>query len=302
MEKNMKKAIFRGVATALITPFRDGRIDYASLEGLIERQISAGIAALVIGGTTGEAATLGEAERYELYRYARRMTDGRCKLILGTGTNDTALAVRHTAEAEKTGCDGVLVVTPYYNKGTREGVIKHYEAIAKSTDLPIILYNVPSRTGVDLLPWQVERLLENENIVAIKESSGRAGRLKELSEIEGLFLYAGNDSEALEAISLGGPGVVSVVSNLYPCQVNAMIEAALAGNMDEAVPIMARLEPVIHAMFLETNPAPIKYALSRAGLCTGEMRLPMCEVGEDIKSEIDLAMDEFERGESSGKR
>ena len=302
MEKNMKKAIFRGVATALITPFRDGRIDYASLEGLIERQISAGIAALVIGGTTGEAATLGEAERYELYRYARRMTDGRCKLILGTGTNDTALAVRHTAEAEEIGCDGVLVVTPYYNKGTREGVIKHYKAIAKSADLPIILYNVPSRTGVDLLPCQVERLLENENIVAIKESSGRAGRLKELSEIEGLSLYAGNDSEALEAISLGGPGVVSVVSNLYPCQVNAMIEAALAGNMDEAVPIMARLEPVIHAMFLETNPAPIKYALSRAGLCTGEMRLPMCEVGEDIKSEIDLAMDEFERGESSGKR
>ena len=297
MEKNMRKEIFRGASTALVTPFRGGRIDYASLDRLIEQQIAAGISALVVGGTTGEAATLGDSERYELYRYARRMTEGRCKLILGTGTNDTAAAIRHTQEAEKIGCDGVLVVTPYYNKGTREGVVKHYESIAKCADLPIIIYNVPSRTGVDLLPSQVERLLENENIVAIKESSGKPGRLKELSEIDGLCIYAGNDKEALEAISYGGCGVVSVVSNLYPCQVNAMLEAALRGDVQVASAIMARLSPVIDAMFLETNPAPIKYALSRKGACSGELRLPMWEVGEDIKARIDAATCDFEMRE-----
>ena len=213
----MKKAeIFRGVGTALITPFLGGEIDYKTLEELIERQIKAGINALVIGGTTAEAATLSDEERYELFRRAKEIIGGRCKLILGTGTNDTRVAVRHTEFASRLGCDGVLVVTPYYNRGTADGVIKHYEAIANASEVPILLYNVPSRTGVNLSLDTLERLAENERIVGIKEASDSLDRLVGISRIGGLALYSGNDSQIYPVLSLGGLGVISVLSNLYP--------------------------------------------------------------------------------------
>ena len=291
----MKRLIFRGVGTALITPHRRGRIDYPRLEDLIERQIASGIGALIIGGTTGEAATLGDSERRELYRRARALTEGRCALILGAGTNDTRTTKARCAEAEKIGCDGVLLVTPYYNKGTREGVIRHYREAAKSTSLPIILYNVPPRTGVDLDPESVERLAECDNIVGIKEASGKVGRLAELAAVCArcaLALYAGNDADTLAAIRLGGMGVISVLSNLCPGQMSKMAALELSGDSEGASAAEAELLPLMKAMFLETNPAPIKYALSRLGLCFGEMRLPMWEVGEETKRKIDEVMRE----------
>lgn len=286
----MKKEIFRGVGTALVTPFLGGEIDYAALRVLIERQISAGIEALVIGGTTGEAATLGEGERYELFRAARDMVGGRAALIFGTGTNDTALAQRHTEAAEKIGCDGVLVVTPYYNKGTREGVIKHYEKIANSTNLPIILYNVPSRTGVDLPPESVERLAECDNIVAIKEASGAPGRLAALANIGNIALYAGNDADTLAVLRLGGAGVISVTSNLCPTLMRELTDSYFRGDEARAAEAERRLAPIIAAMFLDTNPAPIKFALSRLGLCSGELRLPMWQVDEAVGEKIATAI------------
>lgn len=291
----MKKAeIFRGVATALITPFRDGEIDYPTLEKLIERQIDAGIDALVIGGTTAEAATLSDEERYELFRRSREYIDGRCKLILGTGTNDTRIAVKHTEYASNLGCDGVLVVTPYYNRGTKDGVVKHYETIAKASGVPVLLYNVPSRTGVNLSIETLEELSENERIVGIKEASDSLDRLLAISSIKGLSLYSGNDSQIYPTLSLGGLGVISVVSNLYPRETADICKYFFANNRNKSLETQRRLLPVINALFLETNPAPVKYAMSQKGLCLADMRLPMWLPTKLTRDKIDRAIKAFE--------
>ena len=291
-----KREIFRGVATALITPFKDDKIDYAALEGLIERQIAAGIDALVIGGTTAEAATLSDVERYELFKASRDMVGGRCRVIYGTGTNDTRVAVRHTEFASMLGCDGVLVVTPYYNKGTDEGVVRHYERIAGASDVPVLLYNVPSRTGVNLSIDTLKRLAENERIVGIKEASDSLERYVAISRIEGLALYSGNDSQIYPVLSLGGLGVISVVSNLYPEETMEICKQYFSNNRDNSLVLQQRLLPVIGALFLETNPAPVKYALAKRGLCTDEMRLPMYPPSEVTRRKIDAILDEFKAG------
>lgn len=292
-EIDSRKEIFRGVGTALITPFKRGKIDYKALEALLERQIRAGVGAVVIGGTTGEAATLEDGERYELYRAAKDIVTGRCKIVFGTGTNDTRVAIKHTDMAEKIGCDGVLLVTPYYNKGTREGLYLHYKAIAECTALPIMLYNVPSRTGVDLSLELLRELSRIENIVAIKEASGRAERLAELSVLP-LGLYAGNDAETYSVLSLGGLGVVSVVSNLYPEACVELCNLFFTGEMEKSLKIQKKLLPVINSLFIETNPAPIKYAMSRVGLCDSEMRLPMWLPTEATRRKIDKVIDAYE--------
>ena len=291
-----KREIFRGVATALITPFKDDKIDYAALEGLIERQIAAGIDALVIGGTTAEAATLSDVERYELFKASRDMVGGRCRVIYGTGTNDTRVAVRHTEFASMLGCDGVLVVTPYYNKGTDEGVVRHYERIAGASDVPVLLYNVPSRTGVNLSIDTLKRLAENERIVGIKEASDSLERYVAISRIEGLALYSGNDSQIYPVLSLGGLGAISVVSNLYPEETMEICKQYFSNNRDNSLVLQQGLLPVIGALFLETNPAPVKYALAKRGLCTDEMRLPMYPPSEVTKRKIDAILDEFKAG------
>lgn len=291
----MKKAeIFRGVATALITPFRDGEIDYPTLEKLIGRQIDAGIDALVIGGTTAEAATLSDEERYELFRRSREYIDGNCKLILGTGTNDTRIAVKHTEYASNLGCDGVLVVTPYYNRGTKDGVVKHYETIAKASGVPVLLYNVPSRTGVNLSIETLEQLSENERIVGIKEASDSLDRLLAISSIKGLSLYSGNDSQIYPTLSLGGLGVISVVSNLYPRETADICKYFFANNRNKSLETQRKLLPVINALFLETNPAPVKYAMSQKGLCLADMRLPMWLPTKLTRDKIDRAIRAFE--------
>lgn len=291
----MKKAeIFRGVSTALITPFKDEGIDYVSLEKLIERQIVAGIDALVIGGTTAEAATLSDVERYELFKASKDMIGGRCKLILGTGTNDTRVAVKHTEFASLLGCDGVLVVTPYYNKGTQAGVVKHYERIAEASDVPVLLYNVPSRTGVNLSIETLMRLRENERIVGIKEASDSLDRFMAISTIEGLALYSGNDSQIYPVLALGGLGVISVVSNIYPRETIEICKQYFSNNKDNSLLLQQRLLPIINTLFLETNPSPIKYALFKKGLCSSEMRLPMYPPSEETRRKIDEAIRTFE--------
>ena len=290
----MKKTIFEGVGTALITPFSEGKIDFPALERLIERQIEAGISALVIGGTTGEAATLSDEERYELYAFAKEKIGGRCALVLGTGTNDTRVAIKHTRFAEELGCDGALLVTPYYNKGTERGVVCHYRAIAESTTLPLMLYNVPSRTGVNMSRATLESLGEVENIVAIKEASDSADRLVEIAAMgDKMRLYAGNDTQLFTALSLGGMGVISVVSNVAPERMMRIYRDFKSGDITSAREGQIRLLPLIRALFIETNPAPIKHAAARLGLCSVELRLPLYEVSSEAKRLIDIELSRF---------
>lgn len=289
-----KKIIFSGVGTALITPFRDGVIDYEALAGLIEAQIESGVDALVIGGTTGECATLSDDERYRLFSFSRAAVGERCRLIFGTGTNDTKAAVRHSMLASRIGCDGVLCVTPYYNKGTEGGIVKHYLQIAEASTVPVLLYNVPSRTGVNLSLGALAALSEHQNIVGIKEAADSVDRLMAIRELgESLTLYAGNDSAFYTTLALGGKGVISVLSNAYPRQMLDIHRAYIAGKYKESLDMQLRALPIIRALFCETNPAPIKYAMSRLGYCTGELRLPLDTVSEKSASLIDCAMAEY---------
>ena len=287
----MKNEIFSGVGTALITPFSGDKIDFATLGRLIDRQIEAGISALIIGGTTGEAATLSDEERYELYAYSREKIGGRCALVLGAGTNDTKVAIKHARFAEESGCDGILLVTPYYNKGTERGIVAHYRRIAEATSLPLMLYNVPSRTGVNMTRQMLESLSEVDNIVAIKEASDSADRLVEIAAMrKKMALYAGNDSQLFTTLALGGLGVISVVSNLVPEKMVRIYRDFLAGDLGASRDGQTAILPLVRAMFYETNPAPIKYAMTRVGLCSGELRLPLAEVTGETKRMIDIEL------------
>lgn len=287
-----KQMIFKGVGTALITPFKNGRIDFTALERIIEKQIEARVSALIIGGTTGEAATLSDIERYNLFEFTREKTGGRTKLIFGTGTNDTKAAVRHTRRAEEIGCDGVLVVTPYYNKGTFRGVERHYTEIAGATELPVILYNVPSRTGVNLTLSQLEALSKINNVAAIKEAGDSMDRYVSLAALgESLGLYAGNDSQIYTTLALGGLGVISVLSNVCPALAVEICESFFRGDYNKSRELQIKALPLIFALFCETNPAPVKYAMHRLGLCENELRLPLMNVSEESQEKIDAALE-----------
>ena len=292
----MKKfKIFEGVGTALVTPFRDNAIDYGALSQLIDMQVEAGVEALIVGGTTGEAATLTPLERETLFHRARELTAGRVKLVLGTGTNDTAEALLRTRMAERIGCDGVLVVTPYYNKGTEEGIFRHYLTIAEGSTLPVMLYNVPSRTGVNLGLNLLSRLSEHPNIVGLKEAGDSTDRLVALSAFgEALPLYAGNDSQIFPTLALGGAGVISVVSNLLPERVKAITDGYASGDRQRSLREQHRLLPLIRALFSETNPAPVKLAMQELGLCSGEVRLPLYEPRSSTADAVRKALSELE--------
>lgn len=282
-----KKVLFRGCATALVTPFTSLGIDYEALDRLIEEQIGAGVDALVIGGTTGEAATLSTKERYALYRHAVDTVAGRVPVILGAGTNDTRVALRHTKMAKAIGGDGVLTVTPYYNKGTARGVVSHYLKLAEEGEMPIIVYNVPGRTGVNLSISQCEELARHENIVGIKEAGDSQERLVALAALgQDLPLYAGNDAAFFSVLALGGMGAVSVVSGLLPEETLAVSNLFFEGRVRDSLAAELRLLPMIDALFVETNPAPIKYALSLLGKCKADVRLPLLPPGEENAAKI----------------
>lgn len=270
--------LFKGAATALITPFKDGKIDYVSMGKLVEWQISQGIDALVVCGTTGEASTLSKKEKLDLIKFVVDLTDGRTPVIAGTGGNCTDSTLELTKEVEMFGVDGLLIITPYYNKCTEHGLISHFEKIANAVSTPIIMYSVPSRTGVNMSSDAVDILKEHPNIVGIKEASGNISQIcKTAMHINDNFnLYSGNDDQTVPILSLGGVGCISTVSNIIPARYSLMIHDFLEGRVTDAGLEQVALKPLIDVIFSEVNPIPIKAALNMMGKCGLEYRLPLC--------------------------
>ncbi len=270
--------LFKGAATALITPFKDGKIDYVSMGKLVEWQISQGIDALVVCGTTGEASTLSKKEKMDLIKFVVDLTDGRTPVIAGTGGNCTDSTLELTKEVETLGVDGLLIITPYYNKCTEHGLISHFEKIANAVSTPIIMYSVPSRTGVNMSSDAVDILKEHSNIVGIKEASGNISQIcKTAMHINDNFnLYSGNDDQTIPILSLGGVGCISTISNIIPARYSLMIHDFLDGKVTDAGLEQVALKPLIDVIFSEVNPIPIKAALNMMGKCELEYRLPLC--------------------------
>lgn len=273
----MNEPLFTGVCTALVTPFLNGRINYPMLQILLARQIEAGVEAVVLAGTTGESATLSDEEKLELFRRAKEFAADRIKIFAGTGSNDTKHAIELSAAAQETGADGLLVVSPYYNKATAEGLFAHYFAIAQAVSIPIILYNVPGRTGVDMPVSVYDRLSSIPNIAGVKEASTDIGKILHIRGQcpEHFCLWAGNDHMTVPVLSLGGKGVISVISNLFPEQMNLMTFAALDGDFDTAAAIQCRMLPWTDFLGCEVNPIPVKSAIKKLGYDCGPGRLPL---------------------------
>ena len=285
----MKRPIFTGLCTALVTPFDGEAVNYEMLERLIERQIDAGVDAIVLTGTTGESPTLTREEKLEIYRRGVQTARGRCKIIAGTGSNCTANAVALSREAEETGVDGLLIVTPYYNKSTQPGLVKHYQAVCDSVRLPVIAYNVPSRTGVDILPGTARALAEIPNLAGIKEASGDIVRVSRLADA--LPVYTGNDDQTVACMALGGSGVISVVSNVLPEQTLAMVRACQAGDYWLAAELQRKLLPLMDLMFSQVNPIPVKAAMKMMGFDCGECRMPLDGLTEENRRRIQQCID-----------
>lgn len=285
----MKKRLFSGAATALVTPFcADGTLDLAGLETLIEFQVENGIQAIVVSGTTGEGSTLTFEEFSALVRAAVRFARGRVPIIAGTGTNNTQRSVMLSKEAEQCGADGLLLVTPYYNKTTQEGLIQHYLEILKHAEIPAILYNVPSRTGLSIEPKTAAILSVHPNVVGIKEASGNISLIADfISLCPELPLYSGNDDQILPTLSLGGCGVISVLSNIAPQEVQRIYTLYEQGKTVGAAALQLRLLPLIRALFSQVNPIPIKCAMRLQGLPCGDPRLPLVPCTEELKVKLD---------------
>lgn len=290
----MKKVIFKGCATALVTPFTNDGINFEELRKLIEFQILEGIDGLVICGTTGESSTMSLAEKKSVIDFSVKVTNGRVPIIAGTGRNNTADAVAMSKYAESVGADGLLLVTPYYNKTTQKGLIAHFSKIAESVNIPIILYNVPSRTGLNIEPETCLELSKIPNIVAIKEASGNISQVAKIANLcnDELTIYSGNDDQILPILSLGGLGVISVLSNVYPKFVHEMVMDYLTGNWQKATASQIYSLPLINALFSEVNPIPIKYALNKIGFDCGIPRLPLIELSDKNKERIDTLLKE----------
>ena len=283
-----KKCLFFGSGTAIVTPFSQGEVDYEAFGELIDFQLSSGTDAIIVLGTTGEASTVYENERSEIISFAKKKINKKVPLIVGTGNPATSVAIRYSKNAQEMGADGCLVVTPYYNKATERGLYEHYEAIAKSVSIPIIMYNVPSRTGVNIPLSVYGKLKDVENIVGIKEASGNIGYVQELISLYGDYydIYSGCDDLILPTLALGGKGVVSVVSNIVPSYVHQLCKEFETGNMEKSRELQLFLSPLIKEMFQEVNPIPIKTALYIMGMCKNQFRLPMCKStrGNEIRA------------------
>ena len=278
----MKNRIFTGMASAMITPMNAQGVDYAAMERFIEFQIANGINALVVMGTTGENATLEPWEQKEVIRFTVEKVNHRVPVIAGTGTNNTAHVLQNTKNACEVGADAVLVVTPYYNKGTQNGLITHFTTVADASSVPVILYNVPSRTGVNLLPKTVAELAKHPNIVAIKEASGNMAQLVELMALCGdkIDVYSGEDALTVPMLAMGAAGTISVLSNVAPKESVAMTDAFFAGRIQEAAQWQCKLLPLINALFSEVNPIPVKAAVSALGFGEDYLRLPLTPMEE----------------------
>src|SRR5437763_8962964 len=290
--------MFRGTFTALVTPFRHGGIDVSAFEKLIEAQIAAGVTGIVAVGTIGESPTLSHDEREEVIRLSIATANKRCSVIAGTGSNSTDHTVADTKMAEKLGVDGALLVAPYYNKPSQEGLFRHFKAIANATSLPIVLYNIPGRCGVDILPETVARVAkECRNVVSIKEASGSVERVSELRQRlpESFTILSGDDSLTLPFMAVGAVGVVSVATNLFPSQVCALVRACESGDLKSAEKLHRKLLALFKDWFIEPNPVPVKTALGWRGAMSGEIRLPLCEMSEANQARLRKTLEEFEQ-------
>lgn len=293
----MKRPIFTGLCTALVTPFHEGRVNYPMLDVLIRRQIDAGVDAIVLAGTTGESATLTTDEKLAIFHRGVEVADGRCKIIAGTGSNSTVNAIALSKAAKDTGVDGLLIVTPYYNKTTQSGLVKHYSAIADAVQMPIIAYNVPSRTGMDIGVDACRELSKMEYIAGIKEASGDISKSAKIIASCGddLPLYSGNDDQTVPILSLGGMGVISVASNVVPARMNAMVTAAMAGEYRIAAMLQRQLLPLMELLFCQVNPIPVKAAMKLTGFDAGPCRMPLDDLTPDNEARLRTCLNELLR-------
>ena len=284
----MKKIIFKGCGTAIITPFTKDNVNYEEFEKLLNDQINNGADAIIVCGTTGESSTMSVEERKKAIEFAIKTVNKRIPVIAGTGANCTQTAIEMTKFAESVGADAALVVTPYYNKTTQAGLIAHYTAIANSTKLPIIMYNVPSRTGLNILPATCLELSKVENIVAVKEASGNLSQIAEIASLcrDNLHIYSGNDDQILPILSLGGLGVISVLSNVMPSVVHKMTYDFFEGNIKDATKAQLDTLDLTSSLFCEVNPIPVKAALNMIGYNVGIPRLPLVEMSENGKNRL----------------
>lgn len=290
----MKKRIFTGAAAALVTPMNpDTSINYELLGELIDWQIEQHTDAIVICGTTGESSTMTDQEHIDCIDFAVKRINGRIPVIAGAGSNDTVYAIELSKEAKSLGADGLLHVTPYYNKCSQLGLVRHFNAIADATDLPIILYNVPSRTGVHIALNTYKELAKHENIVATKEASGDIALVAEIKAYCDLDVYTGNDNQIVPVLSLGGIGAISVLSNVLPRATHDIVSLYLAGNVQESCKLQLELLPVIDALFCDVNPIPVKEMLNMMGKNVGQCRLPLCDADDKCKQIISDAVKAF---------
>jgi 4-hydroxy-tetrahydrodipicolinate synthase len=294
IKEDFVMSIFEGSGVAIVTPFKDnGEVDYDSFRKLIEFQIENGTDCIIVCGTTGESSTLSHEEHLECIKFCAEVVNKRIPVVAGTGSNCTETAIYLSQEAEKYGVDGLLLVTPYYNKATQNGLIKHFTAVANSVKLPIILYNVPSRTGCNILPETAVTLAKNvENIVAIKEASGNIGQVAKLAALADgcIDIYSGNDDQVVPILSLGGKGVISVIANVAPKKTHDMVAKYLAGDVKGSLEIQLKSLDLCDALFCEVNPIPVKKAVELMGFCGGTLRMPLTEMEEAHAAKLEKAM------------
>lgn len=278
----MKKTMFKGAGVALVTPFKeDGAVDYEGITKLLEFQIENKTDAVIICGTSGESATMPDSEHLKVIEHAVKVVNGRIPVIAGTGSNDTAHGIELSKKAEELGVDGLLLVTPYYNKASKKGLVLHYSAIANSVKIPVCLYNVPSRTGVNLPIDVLKELAKIDNIVAIKEASGNISYLMQVAaEVPELDIYSGNDDMIVPVLSAGGKGVISVVSNILPEDTHNICEYFFNGEIEKSRELQLKMLNLINNLFIEVNPIPVKAALKLMGLPSGMLRLPLCDISD----------------------
>lgn len=289
--------MFGGTGTAVVTPFKEGGVDFESFGRFLNWQIEGGVEFLVVLGTTGESPTVTADERAEIITFAVRTATGRVPVVIGTGSNSTAGAVALSQQAEALGADGVLVVTPYYNKPTQEGLYQHFKAVAAAIKIPLIVYNVPGRTGTNILPETVHRLSRLLNVAGIKEAAGDVAQIDTLVRLikkdrPDFAILSGNDDQAFHLVNSGGDGVISVLSNVMPRETSDMIRLALAGEVEKARELHHRMFPLMKNLFMESNPIPVKYAVNRLGLCRNELRLPLVPATEKCMAVIDESLKE----------
>ena len=279
----MKEPLFKGVCTALVTPFLDGKINYPMMEQLLKRQIESGIQAVVIAGTTGESPTLSDQEKITLFRRSKEYVGDNCLVIAGTGSNDTSHSIELSIAAEEAGADALLVVSPYYNKATPDGIFLHYLSICHSVSLPVIVYNVPGRTGLDIPVSAYQRLSRIPNIAGVKEASTDISKIAKIRNACGFDfpVWSGNDDQIVPVMAMGGKGVISVLSNVKPEETKVMCDAALDGDFDTAADLQCKLLPLIDFLFCEVNPIPVKAAMKQIGFDCGSCRLPLCGLNSE---------------------